>query len=186
MNLLADLKTFKPALSFLGKFIGLYLVGNLLYGMYVTAYRPSPDPVTRWVTNQTAAVLRWTGEDVDVTDDKARPNSIIHKGNEGIISVYEGCNGINTVMIFAAFVVSFGPLGRSAAWYIPAGILAIHLLNILRLYGLALITMYQQEYLYFFHKYFFTAFIYAFILLFWMIWVKYIALRVPDVKNNVA
>ena len=36
------LKEFKPTILFLVKFIGIYIVANLLYGIYVTAYATGP------------------------------------------------------------------------------------------------------------------------------------------------
>ena len=36
-------------------------MGNFLYGLYATAYEPSPDPATYWVTDQTAVVLTACG-----------------------------------------------------------------------------------------------------------------------------
>ena len=43
-------REFKPTIFFLGKFLGLYIAGNLVYGLFVTAYDPLPDPATRWVS----------------------------------------------------------------------------------------------------------------------------------------
>jgi hypothetical protein len=50
-------KEFKPTIFFVGKFLGIYLIGNLLYGFFITSYYPTADPVTSWVTHQTAAIL---------------------------------------------------------------------------------------------------------------------------------
>ena len=43
MKALIDLlKEFAPSLLFLGKFLGLYLVLNFSYGLYIDYYFPNP------------------------------------------------------------------------------------------------------------------------------------------------
>jgi hypothetical protein len=63
-----SIKEFAPTILFLVKFVGIYLVGNFLYGLYVTHYEPGPDLVTHWVTAQTAAVLTFCGWHSSIID----------------------------------------------------------------------------------------------------------------------
>ena len=167
-----SIQEFKPTIFFLVKFLGLYLVGNLLYGMYVTAYEPHPDPVTHWVSSHTAAILISCGYPVSTYDYKEIPTtSLLYRG-KAVLAVYEGCNGLNTAIIFVAFVISFGPVCRAWLWFIPLGLLIIHLMNLGRITLLFFVAAYMPDAMYFTHKYLFTAFLYGVIFLLWVWWVK--------------
>jgi exosortase/archaeosortase family protein len=76
------------------------------------------------------------------------------------------------MVLFAAFVIAFPGPWKTKVWYVPAGILAIYLINSLRVIGLALNRMFSNESFEFNHKYTFTILVYGAIFWFWMIWVN--------------
>ena len=164
-------KEFKPTIFFLVKFLGIYLITNLLYGCYVTAWHPRPDPVTSWVSNQSAAILRVAGYDSQSIDNTKKPTTIILNGDTSVLSVYEGCNGINSAIVFLAFLLAFGPYNKTLFWFAPLGILLVHIANLLRIVLLFFVAIYLPHYLYFSHKYLFTAFIYLVVFAMWIGWV---------------
>ena len=176
------LREFRPTILFLIKFIGIYLVGNVLYGLYVTAYDPAPDPATRWVTLQTARALDIAGWPATTADYAHKPTTIILHEGRGIVSVYEGCNGLNVMVIFMGFVLAFGPMRKAMWWFIPLGILLIHLSNLLRIGLLFLVTLYFPRTLYFAHKYLFTAFIFLIVFGLWIWWVRKFTNKTGDAK----
>lgn len=165
-------REFRPTIFFLVKFLGIYLVGNLLYGVYVTAYEPAPDPVTRWVTDQTAWALSCSGWDTHTVYHKARPTTSIIFQENAVVSVYEGCNGLNVMIIFVAFLVALGPYTKVFYWFLPVGLVIIHVANLFRIGLLFLVTLYLPDFLYFAHKYLFTAVIYAVVFVMWIVWVR--------------
>jgi len=169
------IKEFKPTIFFLLKFFGLYLIGNLLYGWYVTSWYPQPDPLTQWVTSQSAMVLDLFGYDTSVHDYPGKPTTYIAWNGKGIVSVYEGCNGLNVVIVFLAFLFAFGPYKKALAWFTPLGLLIIHVANLGRIVLLFLVSIHMPDVLYFTHKYLFTAFIYLFVFLLWIWWVVKLA-----------
>lgn len=166
------LQEFKPTIIFLLKFVGIYLVGNLIYGMYVTGYEPAPDPATHWVTRQTATIMSLCGWPADVSDSTSKPITNLTYAGKSILAVFEGCNGINVMVIFLAFLFAFGPISKSLVWYIPFGIVVIHLLNLARISLLFLVSVYRPDYMYFMHKYFFTAILYVAVFVLWVLWVR--------------
>lgn len=166
------LKEFTPSLIFVGKFIGLYLVLNFLYGVLITSYESSPDPFTNQVSNQTALVLNALHWPVTIKDSPTRPTTQIIYEKRAVLSVYEGCNGINTAIIFCAFLFAFGPYRKELAWFLPLGILIIHLSNLLRIILLFFVARFSPQYMYFIHKYFFTASLYVVIFVLWFWWIK--------------
>jgi exosortase family protein XrtF len=96
-------------------------------------------------------------------------------GIDGSSGVWVGsnCNAITLFALFAVFVAAFPGRQKAKIWFIPLGMLAIHILNILRVVSLALIAYYlPPEYLTFNHTYTFTFLVYGFIFLLWIIWVN--------------
>jgi exosortase family protein XrtF len=165
------IEEFKPTIFFLLKFFGLYLIGNLLYGWYVTSWHPQPDPMTQWVTSQSAAVLGLFGYETSVHDYPGKPTTYIEWSGKGIVSVYEGCNGLNVVIVFLSFLFAFGPYKRNLVWFASLGLFIIHVANLARIVLLFLVSIHMPDVLYFTHKYLFTAFIYLFVFLLWIWWV---------------
>jgi exosortase family protein XrtF len=167
-----SIKEFTPTILFLLKFVGIYVVGNFLYGLYVTAYAPAPDPVTHWITDQTASVLTsfgWPTISVALPD---KPTTRLDFGGRIILAVYEGCNGINVMIIFIGFLIAFGPLTKQLFWFIPIGLLIIHVMNLARITLLFWVSIYMKHYMYFMHKYFFTAILYVVVFILWVWWVR--------------
>lgn len=165
-------KEFRPTIRFLAKFIVMYLVGNILYGLFVTSFMPKPDPVTNFVSTHTGFVLTACGWPVEIVDHKTKPNTLVVYNNSPVLSVYEGCNGVNTIIIFISFLIAFGPLTKKLLWFIPLGVVLIHLTNLARITLLFYVARYQPDYMYFTHKYLFTAILYAVIFLLWVWWVN--------------
>jgi exosortase family protein XrtF len=173
-------REFRPTILFLLKFLGLYLIGNLVYGIYITSYEPRPDPITQWVTDQTAEIVSLLGWSSETVNYKHTPTvSIVHEG-KSIVSVYEGCNGVNVMIIFLVFLISFGPWSKKMYWFVPLGLVIIHLVNLLRIGLLFFVSIQFPRHLYFMHKYFFTAFIYRVVLVLWFWWVKKVSLHDGD------
>lgn len=165
------IKEFKPTISFLVRFLALYLVLNLLYGLFIDHYSPAPDPVTRRVSDQSAAILRLFGTDASSSDSNTNPYIGVFKGDQVILSVYEGCNGLNVAIIFVAFLLSFGKPSRKLLWFIPLGLLIIHLTNLLRVVLLFAVSVHLPGFMYFAHKYLFTGIIYVIVFVLWYIWI---------------
>lgn len=168
---------FKPTIFFLVRFVVLYVACNLVYGLLVVQYEPGPDPATIWVTEQTAFFLQVFGWPNQVVIQVIKPTVTILYQGKAIVAVYEGCNGINVMIIFITFLIAFGPRTKALLWFIPAGILILHVMNLFRIGLLFLVALYRPSYLYFSHKYLFTAFLYGVVLILWLIWVRYFSKR---------
>lgn len=164
------LKEFKPALLFVAKFLAIYFVGNILYGIYVESFNQVADPITNWVTLQSVEILNNVGEVTEAYEDEFVPNIHILLNDRSVISIYEGCNGVNVMVIFIAFLIAFGGKWIKMLWFIPVGIIGIHLTNLTRIVLLFFVAEYHPNLMYFTHKYLFTGFIYAFVLLLWYLW----------------
>ena len=165
-----ELKRFIPALVFVGKFVALYVVGNLFYGWMVESFSPQPDPMTEWVTVQTAQLLSLTGYPSVARISSAAPTVVIDWSGNDILEVYEGCNGLNVMIVFLAFMIAVGPYVKKFYWFVAGGLLLIHVLNLARIWGLFLVAVHLPAQFYFVHKYLFTGILYVVIFLLWLWW----------------
>jgi exosortase family protein XrtF len=95
-------------------------------------------------------------------------------GIDGSNGVWIGgpCNGITLMFLFAIFVIAYPGSLKNKLWYIPLGILIVHLINIIRIVALAFIAYYDYTYLDFNHTYTFTFIAYSVVFALWMLWVN--------------
>lgn len=168
------IQEFKPALSFLAKFLALYLIANIFYGWYVESYQEQPDPITLLITAQTSALLNVAGYETSYETVSDAPKvSLLSKSNV-VLNVYEGCNGLNVMIVFVAFLFAFGGQIKRGALFLPLGLLVIHLFNLLRISLLFHLALNNSTQFYYYHKYFFTAILYLVVFALWAVWVIWI------------
>jgi len=105
------------------------------------------------------------------------PTVFIQTPERSVLNIFEGCNGVNVMIVFIAFMVAFGGPVKKMLWFIPAGLLIIHLFNILRLVLLYYTDLYYEEWFYYFHKYLFTAILYIVVFILWAVWIMKIVQR---------
>jgi exosortase family protein XrtF len=92
--------------------------------------------------------------------------------NTCVVGVGRPCNGLELFALFTGFVIAFPGNWKHKLWFIPSGVLFIHVLNVLRVASLTLIQLNYPKYLQFNHKYTFTVIVYAVTFSLWMIWVN--------------
>src|SRR5690606_31585355 len=68
-------------------------------------------------------------------------------GIDGSNGVWVGsnCNAISLFILFSIFIIAYPGNQKNKLWYIPVGLIAIHILNILRVIALALIANYYPQ-----------------------------------------
>ena len=107
--------------------------------------------------------------------------SIRTVGIDGSHGVWIGdpCNGLTLFALFTGFVLAYpGPV-KSKLWFIPLGILTIHILNVLRVTALAMIQNFSPDSLEFNHTYTFTIVVYSYVFYLWYLWSN----KLSDVKT---
>lgn len=165
------LNEFKPALRFLLIFLSVYFVLNLVYGLWIESLGSQPDFATQWVSSQSALLANGMGYEAQAVPNPDGPTIRMMSGDRVILNVFEGCNGLNVVIVFLAFILAFGGSVRKRGWFIPAGILVIHLFNLGRIMILYFLSYTGSNYFHYFHKYFFTAVIYGAVFFLWWLWI---------------
>ncbi len=166
------MKELKPAIRFLAVFLVLYLGLNVLYGVWISSYGSSADDATWIVTRQTSALLNVLGQETTVAANPITPSVAIQVGLRTALNVYEGCNGLNVMIVFISFIIAFGGSKKQLAWFIPAGIILIYIINLARVTALFYVAEYWRSYFYYIHKYAFTGIIYLFVLGLWWLWIE--------------
>lgn len=171
-NMKDELKRFLPVFYFVGKFIGFYVLGNIAYGWMIESFSPMADPITNLVSYQASGVLNLTGFDVVTKKSVDAQNVLLNWNGNNILAVYEGCNGLNVMIVFLSFMIAMGPVNKKFSWFVPLGLLMIHVMNLLRIYGLFMVAVYLPQQFYFVHKYLFTGVLYAVVFVWWVLWLR--------------
>jgi len=166
------MKEFIPAFRFLGVFLGLYVGLNLLYGFWISSYEGSADWATKIVTEQTSFMVNLFGEQTVTKPKIDSPTISILKESKTVVSVFEGCNGINVMIVFVSFLFAFKGSWKQLVWFLPVGIAIIYFSNIVRVAALYYVAEYWQRYFYYVHKYLFTATIYLIVFVLWWWWME--------------
>ncbi|HNW90445.1 MAG TPA: hypothetical protein PKN48_12335 [Bacteroidales bacterium] len=92
--------------------------------------------------------------------------------NHGYLYVGNPCLCADVMCLFAAFIIAYPGRWKTKLWFIPLGLLAIHLINVLRIAALCLTKIYRPEWMDINHKFIFNIIVFTFVFILWMIWVK--------------
>jgi len=96
-------------------------------------------PYTGFVARLSGAVLGLLGEDITVAGcDVSSPRFAV--------TIYNGCNGLITSLIFVSGVLAFPASWRAKAGGVVAGLLAIQAINLVRIVSLYYIGVFLPDY----------------------------------------
>jgi len=84
----------------------------------------------------------------------------------------EPCNGVKIFGLFSIFILAFQGKWYHKLWYIPVGILILHLANAIRIAILTIISAENPEILDFNHNITFQVLVYSIVFGLWYIWVN--------------
>lgn len=171
------LKDFFPVLKILLRFILIYIGFVLLYQLYLNHYESSvTDPFTRLVANQVADFQSFVGFPTTLFDDFDLHS--IHFKTDGKFTtrMVEGCNVASVAILFAAFIFAFYK-GKKTFLYVLGGAVLLHILNVPRIALLNIIYLKYPQYEKIGHDYVFPAIIYGGVIILWLIWIQFFALK---------
>ena len=87
-------KEFRPSFLFLGKFLAIYIVCSIIYGIYVESFGNNADAITWWVSDQTVSILHALGYNAGTHPVETGSKVALLNGSDIVINLIEGCNGI--------------------------------------------------------------------------------------------
>jgi len=155
-----------------GRFILRYAI-ILAVGFFVLALRPVNDhvvnPYTTFVAHEAKVALNLFGE-------KATVRQQVLSSPRFSVVIYNGCNGLEAILIFASGVLAFpAPLGRKVIGLV-LGFLAIQVANILRVVSLFYIGVFKPAWFSAAHVFVWQSIIIVLGVVLWLVWVNRYAL----------
>lgn len=162
----------------------LYPSWYFLYELYILPWGKLDRLVIDNLIMLAGLVLRGIG--YDLIPQPPEDVSIRTIGVDGTHGLWIGdpCNGLTLFALFSIFVFAYpGPV-RKKAWFIPLGLISIHLLNVLRVVALSIIVTYDYAYLDFNHTYTFSIIVYGYVFFLWYLWAEKLAKKGRDEEGS--
>lgn len=97
---------------------------------------------------------------------------IIYMPDGGGVAVDGSCSGLKQMLQFALLILLLPGPWKHKAWFIPAGILLLHAVNVLRVFGLCLVMLWDPTDFDFFHDSLFRPLFYVVIFGLWLFWTE--------------
>lgn len=159
-------------------FFRFLIVGTCAYFGWVLLYEYIIEPHTKfdeWLIHRIVvraeSLMYLFGTDTAEFQDGAYRNHIGLAGSKGV-TIGAPCNGVPLFALFIIFILAFpAKTWYHKIWFIPMGMVLIHLANCLRVIALAAIFDYNPEWLAFNHDYTFTILVYAFVFFLWYLFI---------------
>lgn len=171
------LRDLKPVLFILLRFLGVYLLFLFFYQIYLNNSEVHGlDGFSQWVADQVCSVQQWMGYQSSLYHDAKNLTTYFWVKDDYVSRMVEGCNAISVMILFAAFVFAFFK-GLKTVWFIIAGVILLHLMNLTRIALLNIVLADYPKYGKIAHDYFFPAVIYGTVVVLWLVWIKVFALK---------
>lgn len=171
------LKDFKPVLGILLRFIIMYLVLLFAYQFYLNSFQAAGlDPFSRMIADHVRHVQNFFGYSTQLYDDIKGEQVYFYVKNEYPTRMVEGCNAVSVMILFVAFVFAFFK-GKKTFVFALIGLVLLYIMNVLRIVGLNIVMLDYKQYGKISHDYIFPAVIYGTVVVLWLIWIKFFALK---------
>ncbi len=171
------LKDFKPVLGILLRFIIIYLVLLFAYQFYLNSEKESGlDSFSRIIADQVSYLQNMIGYSTQLYDDIRNEQVWFYVKDQYTTRMVEGCNAVSVMILFISFVFAFYK-GAKTFIFVGIGLLLLYIMNLIRIIGLNIVMADHKEYGKMFHDFVFPAIIYGTVVLLWLIWIKFFALK---------
>ncbi|SEW41266.1 exosortase family protein XrtF [Chryseobacterium wanjuense] len=171
------LKDFKPVLSILLRFIIVYLVLLFAYQFYLNSFQNTGlDPFSRMIAEQVRHIQNSLSFPTQLYNDVKGEQVFFYVKTGYATRMVEGCNAVSVMILFVAFVFAFYK-GSKTFLFVLAGLVLLYIMNLLRIVGLNIVMTDYKQYGKISHDFIFPAIIYGTVVLLWLIWIKFFALK---------
>ncbi|WDF47583.1 exosortase family protein XrtF [Chryseobacterium sp. KACC 21268] len=180
------MKDFLPVLKILLRFVIIYIVFVLLYQFYLNSYENDVvDPFTRWVGVQVASLQDMLGYPTVLVDHLKLHSILFQTNGKFTTRMVEGCNVISVAILFSSFIFAFYK-GAKTFLFVLGGLVILHILNVSRIALLNIIYLKYPKYEKVGHDYIFPAIIYGGVIILWLVWIQFFALKKRKVESTAA
>lgn len=171
------LKDFKPVLGILLRFIIIYLVLLFAYQFFLNSFQNEGlDPFSRMIAKQVRNIQNLMGFQTQLYDDIKGEQIYFYVRDQYTTRMVEGCNAISVMILFVSFVFAFYK-GKKTFVFVILGLVLLYIINALRIAGLNIVILNHKGYGKIAHDYIFPAVIYGTVVMLWLIWIKFFALK---------
>lgn len=171
------LKDFKPVLGILLRFIIIYLVLLIAYQFYLNSGKDSGlDSFSSLIARQVTSLQNTIGYPTELYDDVKNEQVWFYVKQNYVTRMVEGCNAVSVIILFVSFVFAFYK-GVKTFVFVAVGLVLLYIMNLLRIVGLNIVMADYKEYGKMFHDFIFPAIIYGTVVVLWLIWIKFFALK---------
>ena len=169
---------FQPVLKVLLRFVTIYVVMVLLYQLYLNQYENNGlDAFSTWVMKQVAYLQNLLGYPSEMVPGKPEEEtSWFFVSGKYVSRMVEGCNAVSVMILFLSFIFAFYK-GAKTFVFVGLALVALHIMNVLRIVGLNILLVEMPQYSKIGHDYLFPAIIYGSVVVLWLIWIKLFALK---------
>jgi exosortase/archaeosortase family protein len=124
---------------------------------------------------QSAWFLNITGVNVTAFDEltisgSLRHNVFYYAENNGYVYVNLSCSGLKQFYQWFFLMILYPGTWKHKTWFIPFGILVIHLVNVFRILSMVFVTMLIPEHWDFMHDWILRPFFYVVMFFLWVWW----------------
>jgi len=171
------MKDFLPVLKILLRFVAIYIILVLLYQFYLNQFENDViDPFSRAVAGQVGLLQNALGFPTVLVDYMKLHSILFQTSGRFTTRMVEGCNVISVAILFSAFIFAFYK-GAKTFLFVLAGWIILHILNVCRIALLNIIYIKLPRYEKMAHDYLFPAIIYGGVVVLWLVWIQYFALK---------
>ena len=124
-----------------------------------------------FLAHQVFLASSWIVENVLSYNIKTLNNTLYFENN-GYVAVEGSCSGLKQFYQWTVLMVLFPGPWKKKLWYIPLGLLVIHIVNIFRIVDLSVIVVHWPQYWDFIHEWLLRPFFYVVIFAMWVLWVE--------------
>ena len=169
---------FQPVLKVLLRFVTIYVVMVLLYQLYLNQYENNGlDAFSTWVMKQVDYLQNLLGYPSEMVPGKPEEEtSWFFVSGKYVSRMVEGCNAVSVMILFLSFIFAFYKGGKTFV-FVGLALVALHIMNVLRIVGLNILLVEMPQYSKIGHDYLFPAIIYGSVVVLWLIWIKLFALK---------
>ncbi len=162
----------RPESRFLILFIAILTVSFTVIALQ-TVNDAVVDPYTSFVARMSGGVLRLLGEDASVQGCMVRSPRFA-------VTIYNGCNGLITSLIFISGVLAFPARWRAKAVGAIGGLVAIQLINLVRIVSLFYIGIYLPRFFSESHIFVWQSLVILAGVSLWVVWARHASTAIED------
>ena len=127
--------------------------------------------VESWLAHQVFLASSWIVENI-LRIPVTTSNNTLFFENNGAVTVLGSCSGLKQFYQWTVLMILFPGPWLKKLWYIPVGIIIIHIVNIIRIVILSVVVIHWPQYWDFIHEWILRPFFYVVIFGMWVLWVE--------------